>query len=86
MPKRFFSCEPLTINKVAEVKAFVTGTDINSAITPKFRIDINSSMHPAKKVNIITNCGGLSNVYCKVSMDIKDVGPMEISLIVPRNT
>lgn len=43
-------------------------------------------MQPAKNANTIVYCGGLSNVYCKVSNDISEVGPMETSLIVPKNT
>lgn len=90
---------------MAEVKAFVTGTDIKSTTKPfvllelryccmygmnncipNLRTPISSSMQPAKNAKIIAYCGGLSKVYCKVSSDISEVGPIETSLIVPKNT
>lgn len=35
IPSRFFNCEPIIINDVADVNALVTGTDIKSTIKPK---------------------------------------------------
>lgn len=38
MPRRFFSCAPMIINDVAEVNAFVTGTDMKSTTNPTTKI------------------------------------------------
>lgn len=53
---------------------------------PNLRTPISSSMQPAKNANNIAYCGGLSKVYCNVSKDISEVGPIDTSLIVPKNT
>lgn len=54
-------------------------------IQPKFKIPISNSTHPAKNASTTANSGGLSIVYCNVSSAIKLVGPIDTSLIVPKN-
>lgn len=47
-PTRFFNCEPIIINDVADVKALVTGTEMKSTIKPTH---IRRSKHTKKYIN-----------------------------------
>lgn len=53
---------------------------------PNFKTPIMSSTQPARNARIIANSGGLSSVYCSVSNDIRLVGPIDTSFMVPKNT
>lgn len=45
---------------------------------------IKNSTHPAKKHKSTTKSIGMSRVYCSVTRAIKDDGPIETSLMVPK--
>lgn len=51
---------------------------------PKLSKPIKNSTHPAKKHKRTTKSTGMSRVYCKVTRAIKDDGPIDTSLIVPK--
>ena len=69
---------------VAEVKPDVTGMDMKSTRNPKRRTPIINSTQPARKQKSTTKSTGMFLVYSKVSSDIKDEGPIDTSLIVPK--
>lgn len=79
--------ESCTFKQVCEVRhnfyPFLFFFFVN--IQPKFKIPISNSTHPAKNASTTANSGGLSIVYCNVSSAIKLVGPIDTSLIVPKN-
>lgn len=51
---------------------------------PKRRTPIINSTQPARKQNSTTKSTGMFLVYSKVKSDIKDEGPIDTSLIVPK--
>lgn len=56
---------------------------LNIIHLPNLRRPIKNSTTPEIKVRNNTKAGVNSLVYSKVSKDIKDVGPIETSFIVP---
>ena len=47
-PAKFFNCEPIIINDVADVKALVTGTEMKSTIKPT-----NAHTHTQKRNKLV---------------------------------